>query len=462
MNKQYNLNRLFVIGSFFLLHFQVLPQVINSNSNQSPMTNLDGFESFQATVSLNFKNAKLVDILRLLAIQHELNIISAEDVTGEVSVSLTDVNLGAALDAILKVNDYDWFLQDNIIVVKKTSKELVGELTTRIYKLNYVDASAVATALTNVLTPKGKVQVFSPVMKGGLFGGGGQTSLGGGGGSGGGLLGGSIGGQGSQRGIAGQRGSMDHILVTDYFSNFPNIDKIISQLDKQIPQINIAVKFIETTLSAQERLGINWSMRSSLTLTQTSNILKDISWKTMRMATLTPPIFSALMEILSSDGSSRLLQEPQVTVKDNMMANITVGTTIPILVPQPEGGLAGTSPFTFQNEEINITLSVLPRINEGKYISMDVQADVRALIGYTTQGERPIISTRTANTSVMVRDGETLLMGGLIFDQIIETNTKFPLLSKIPLIKLLFKHKSVDIEQRELLLFITPNIIILP
>lgn len=455
------MNRLLLIGSIILLHFQVLPQEINSKPNQISKGNIYGIDAFQSTVSLNFKNARIVDILRLLAIQNELNIVSAEDVEGEISVSLTDVNLGTALDAILKVNDYDWFLQDNIIIVKKSDKELAGELTTKIYKLNYVDASAVATALTNVLTAKGKVQVFSPVMKGGLFGAGGQGQSGVGGQQGIGGLGGTSGGQGSQQSI-GQVGSLDHILVTDYFSNFANIDRIISELDKQIPQINIAVKFIETTLTAQERLGINWSMRSSLTLMETSNLLKDLSWKTMRMATLTPPIFTALMEILSSDGSSRLLQEPQVTVKDNVMANITVGTTIPILVPQPEGGLAGSSPFTFQNEEINITLNVLPRINEGKYISMEVQADVRALIGYTTQGERPIISTRTANTSVMVRDGETLLMGGLIFEQMIETKTKFPILSKIPIIKSLFKHKSVDTEQRELLLFITPNIILLP
>lgn len=460
------MNRLLLIGSIILLHFQVLPQEINSKPNQTSKGNIHGIDAFQSTVSLNFKNARIVDILRLLAIQNELNIVFAQDVEGEISVSLTDVNLGTALDVILKVNDYDWFLQDNIIVIKRMDEEIVGQLTTRIFKLNYVDASAVATALQNVLTKNGKVTVFSPVMKGGLFGAGGQgqsfSQSGVGGQQGIGGLGGTSGGQGSQQSI-GQVGSLDHILVTDYFSNFANIDRIISELDKQIPQINIAVKFVETQLTSRERLGIDWSMRSTLHLpsdgSEAASILSIGKWESMRIATLTLPVFTALLDVLSSDGSSRLLQEPQITVKENVQAHITVGTTIPILVPQAEGGLTGTLPFTFQNEEINITLSVLPRINEGKYISMEVQAIVRALVGYTTEGERPIISTRTTRTSVMVKNGETLLMGGLIFDQLIETKSNFPFLSKIPLIKLFFKHKAAESEQRELLLFITPNIV---
>ncbi|MEE8437399.1 MAG: type II and III secretion system protein, partial [Candidatus Neomarinimicrobiota bacterium] len=409
---------------------------------------------------------------------HNLNIVFTDDVKGKISVSLQDVNLGTAMDAILKVNGYDWFIMENIVVVKPSDLEIEGEFITRVYKLNYVDAAAVATALQNVLTAKGRVQVFSPVMKGGLVGQGSGVGQGGGtqgsGTGAAGLLGGIGGGGGQQqqtsgaqsgRGGGGQSApSMDHLLVTDTYSNFNKIEKIIAYLDLQIPQVNIAVKFIETKLSANERLGIDWTGRSSLSIPagtegDETNILNIGHWESMRIATLTRPIFTALLDILSSDGNTRLLQEPQVTVKENVLAELTVGTSIPILVPQPEGGLAGTQPFQFQDEEINITLSVLPRINENKYISMEVNAVVQALVGYTTQGERPIISTRSTQTSVMVKNGETLLMGGLIFEQLIETSSTFPILGKIPLIKYLFNHKSTQTEQRELLLFITPNII---
>ncbi len=463
MIKKYQIMK-YIIGFFILTYGWVGSQSTEGTPN--------GFESFQSTVSLNFKDAKLEDILRLLAVQNNLNVIVGSDVKGEVTVALNDVHLGTALDAVLKVNGYDWFVQENIIVIKPDDKEIMGELNTRIYKLDYVDASAVANALQNVLTTKGKAQVFSPVMKGGLVnlqsggGQGGQNQ-----GLGGGILSSLTGGgqsqsRGAQGGIGGggqqiQQG-FDHLLVTDYYANFTKIENIIQELDQQVAQVNIAVKFVETKLTEDEKLGIDWSMRSTLNLSPnkpSEDVLNIGKWEEMRIATLTLPVFSALLEIMASDGHTQLLQEPQVTVKDNVQANINVGTKIPILVPQTEGGLIGQQPNRFQDEEINITLTVLPKINEEKYISMDVQAVVNALVGYTAGGDRPIVSTRSTNTSVMVKNGETLLMGGLIFESVIETDTHLPVLAKIPLLKSFFKHKNDQKEQSELLLFITPNII---
>ncbi|MFQ6606615.1 MAG: secretin and TonB N-terminal domain-containing protein [Fidelibacterota bacterium] len=439
--------------------------------------------TFETTVSLNFKEAELIDILRLLQVQNNLNIIAGEDVTGKVTVSLNDVSLGTALDAILKVNGYDWFMQENIIVIKPIDQEMTGELETRLYKLEYVDATAVSAALTNILTTKGKVQVFSPVLKGGGgVGGGGLTggTTGGGGGAAGGLLGGLTGAgagggaaattgggvTGGGGGLAGG-GTMSHLLVTDTHSNFNRIEEVIHQLDQQIPQINIAVKFIETKLSVDERLGINWNMRASLSGptapsgTDVSPTTVELGWlnKDLRLATLSIPAFNSILEILSSDNDSRIVQEPQVSTLDNTLATVTTGTSYPILVPQPVTA-TGQQTATFQEEQINVTLNVLPRINEDTYISMNINAVVQALIGFAgPDADRPIVSERSTTTQVMVGDGETLLIGGLIFDQFIETESSVPFLGKIPLIKSLFTHKSTSTEQRELLIFITPNII---
>ena len=429
--------------------------------------------TIEATVSLNFKGAKLIDILRLLAVQNNLNIIAGQDVEGEITVTLTDVNLGTALEAILKVNGHDWFFQDNIIVVKPVEREMMGELLTRIYKLEYVDASVVSNALENVLSPKGKVQVFSPVMKSGMGGIGGAPGRGGTAGPGG---AGSMTPGTTTRGLGGMGAlgipSPDHLVVTDVHSNFPAIEEVIYNLDKQIPQINIAIKFIETKLATDERLGINWDLRSTLsgptveateadeTETAAPITLGFGRWNSLRIATLSLPVFSALMEILSTDTDTKLLQEPQITTFDNTLATVSVGTTIPILVPQPEGGLIGIQPFTFQDEEIDITLSVQPRINEGRFISMTINSTVEALVGYAgPNADRPIISDRSTQTQVMVTDGETLLIGGLIFDSLIETETKVPILGSIPVIRKFFSHKSTSSEQRELLIFITPNIV---
>ncbi|NQU67251.1 MAG: hypothetical protein HQ510_04845 [Candidatus Marinimicrobia bacterium] len=93
-------------------------------------------------------------------------------------------------------------------------------------------------------------------------------------------------------------------------------------------------------------------------------------------------------------------------------------------------------------------------------LRLSINATVQAIVGMAgPDADRPIISDRTANAQVMVGDGETLLIGGLIFDQIIENKTSVPFLDKVPLLNKLFVYNSSTTEQRELLIFITPNIV---
>ena len=88
----------------------------------------------------------------------------------------------------------------------------------------------------------------------------------------------------------------------------------------------------------------------------------------MNFATLSRPIVSAIMSLLANDGDTKLLQEPQVTTENNSPANILIGTTIPVLVPQGEGSVFGTNPYTYENQEVNVSLDVLPRTNKDRVI----------------------------------------------------------------------------------------------
>ncbi|MDD3807727.1 MAG: hypothetical protein PHE86_06830, partial [Candidatus Marinimicrobia bacterium] len=117
-------------------------------------------------VSLQFSNAPLSKVLRLFAIQNNLNLVSSDDVEGTVTLTLTNVKVYNALDAILKVNGYNWFQKDDVIIIKEREEEMTGETMTQVYRLIYVDGKSVADALENVLTEKGKVAVFSPSIKG--------------------------------------------------------------------------------------------------------------------------------------------------------------------------------------------------------------------------------------------------------------------------------------------------------
>ena len=431
-------------------------------------SNLEIWSSFENEVSMNLKNAELIDVLRLIAMQSGMNLITNDEINGKVTLTITDVSVGSALDAMLKVNGYDWFIQDNLIVVKPVEEDVVGGLVTKHYKLEYADAYSIGTALSNVLTEKGKFQVFSPVAGSSYFG---NSMMGG---TQGGMSGMQGGMGGTQSGMGGMQGGMggsqsmmtaDYILVTDVYSNFDHIESIISQLDVKVAQINISVKFIETKLNVNERLGIDWTLRSEMigpvpdpeaTIVDFENF-RLFDSNSLSLYSFSLPAFESVLELLASDSETRLIQEPQITTKNNTVATFKVGTTYPVLTTQTTEISQTTS---FQDKEINIILNVQPRINEGQYISMDISTTVQALIGFAgPNNDQPIISDRATKNHVRVEDQKTLMIGGLIFDQTIESNKKVPFLSSIPLLGKLFTHTTYTTEQRELLIFITPSII---
>lgn len=398
--------------------------------SQSPTNRLP-----ESRVSLNFRAAKLVNVVRMLVSQDNYNLIMGEEVQGEVTMNLNDVSLETALDGILHVNNYEWFMQDNIIVVQPmtTKQAMSGELTTRMFRLNYITGTMISEAVKEVLTPRGKIKALSSTA---------STNV--------------------------EPGEKDILMVTDIPTNFALIEGVIRSLDIQTEQINIAVKFIETTLRHDEIIGVDWDLRESMSLINSGNTDTSSSFdlgyltmgdQTMNFATLSKPVVSAILSLLANDGSTKLLQEPQVTTMNNSPANILVGTTIPLLVPQGEGSVFGTNPYTYEDQHVNVSLDVLPRVNQEKIISMKIDAVVQAIIGFVGKDQRPMISTRSTNTSVRVKHGETLLIGGLIFDTDQEIVSKVPLLGDIPLIKYLFRSSNKNREQRELLIFITPTVI---
>ena len=279
---------------------------------------------------------------------------------------------------------------------------------------------------------------------------------------------------GTQSGMGGMQGGMggsqsmmtaDYILVTDVYSNFDHIESIISQLDVKVAQINISVKFIETKLNVNERLGIDWTLRSEMigpvpdpeaTIVDFENF-RLFDSNSLSLYAFSLPAFESVLELLASDSETRLIQEPQITTKNNTVATFKVGTTYPVLTTQTTEISQTTS---FQDKEINIILNVQPRINEERYVSMDISTSVQALVGFSgPNNDQPIVSDRATKNHVRVEDQKTLMIGGLIFDQTIESNKKVPLLSSIPLLGKLFTHTTYTTEQRELLIFITPSII---
>ena len=397
-------------------------------------------------MSINLKNSDIRNVLTMIGELTGLNIVISPNIEDTITANLENVTVKAALDAILKPNNYSYFVQDNIIIVKDLDTQLIGELESVVIRLKYINSNDLQGPLSTVLTSRGTVQSFLPVAS-----------------------------------MSGQTGPPNMAIVSDVQENIPRILNMVKQLDKPIKNINISIKFIETQLDTSKSYGVDWT-NSPILLGGSANdtVNFPISMNNITVATLKATQLTSALKIMQARGRSKLLSSPQVTTLDNHQAEVEVTTTVYI-----EGlnsgntnnaGSGSTNQAnaannftgmgfygamnTVQEKDIGIKLQVTPRINENNIITLLVDATVEALLSAAEiSTDKPRSTKRTVQTQVSVYNGETVIVGGLIAENIIRNKKYVPILSAIPIIGYFFKTTSVQKEQRELLMFITPTII---
>jgi type II secretory pathway component GspD/PulD (secretin) len=197
---------------------------------------------------------------------------------------------------------------------------------------------------------------------------------------------------------------------------------------------------------------------------------------TLAFQKLTDLQFEVLLHLLQEDGSYNMLSAPSVLTMNNQDAVIIVGQKLPIIKSDSSGGLGTTTISTSleRYEDIGIKLKVMPQVCDHEQINLIVHPSVRELLGYqsgkvgtsadaTTGGsvsltEYPVVATREAETHVLVKSGQTIVIGGMLRDKKQTTQIKVPFLGSIPLIGMLFRRETVNTEKIELLIFLTATI----
>ena len=390
------------------------------------------------------KDSDIKNILMLIGELTGLNIVISPAVKDTITANLENVSVKAALDAILKPNGYNYFVQENIIIVKGAETTMVGELETVVVKLKYINANDIQAPLSAVMSSRGTLQTFTRLV------------------------------------TSSSSGASNIVVISDVQENISHIMNMIEQLDQPIPNVNIAVKFIESTVDTTRGSGIDWSSQRPLYLgggsgTDTSSSLIPINFSNMTIATLNPLQFGKAWRIMQARGQSKVLSSPHITTLDNHQATTSIQTTVYI-----EGSVntqnsnqqyqQGNNPTansflnlnarTVTEKSIGIELSVTPRINDGTNITLLVDASVEALLSAAEiKTDKPRSTQRTVQTQVTVNDGDTVVIGGLITENAIENKKFVPIISGIPLLGKMFQSTSIEKEQRELFIFITPNII---
>jgi len=410
------------------------------NSNYNPLNKNDEEYNLNEKMSINMKDSDIKNILMLIGELTGLNIVISPAVKDTITATLENVSVKAALDAILKPNGYNYFVQENIIIVKGIDTEMVGELETIVVKLKYINSEDLSGALGAVMSSRGKLQSFTPLVTS-------QST----------------------------KGASNIIVISDVQENIAHILNMIEQLDVAISNINIAVRFIETNLDTTRGHGIDWSKAAVQLGGTTDTSLAMLDFNNITIATLNPIQLTSALRIMQARGQSKLLSSPQVTTLDNHEAETETVTTVYIegnsntsQNPYNQGNQSSQSFNPYGNialnrvseKDIGIKLKVTPRINEGAKITLLVDATVEALLSAAEiNTDKPRSTKRTVKTQVTVKDGDTAIIGGLIAENVLENKKFVPIISGIPFFGQIFQSTSIEKEQRELLIFITPNVV---
>jgi type IV pilus assembly protein PilQ len=264
----------------------------------------------------------------------------------------------------------------------------------------------------------------------------------------------------SKRGSAEVDARTNSILITDIAERIDQIRSMVHDLDTETPQVEIIAKLVDVDVTAARLLGISWNIENLHS--DKERISGSISHKTPLTGATTEMKLGmirsfgnidATIQALENKNKATLLSNPSITTVNNRKARILVGKEIPLIVLDQSG-----NPIT-ELKKVGITLEVTPYINADGRVTMDLHPEVSDLSSQSTVQGGIVFTTTEADTRVMVSDGETAVIGGLIS----QTETRFeqgvPILKSVPILGHLFRTSDVRKENRELMIFVTPRIV---
>jgi len=413
-------------------------------------------------ISLDFQQADITNILRLIAEVSGFNIVVGDGVKSKVTMKLVNVPWDQALDMLLKMNGLGMMRQGSIVWVDsltniakqqdeearaKESKTKAEELVDRVFYIRNLQAQELMQSLRQYLSPRGVMQ-FN---------------------------------QGSNA-----------LIVRETETKLTVIKQLVEGLDLEVPQVQIEARIVQADTVYARGLGIQWGVVNSNVDSQgmfhtignltggfapnagtgSTKFTRDflvnlpaqvgglpavpgIGWTFGRLA----GDYGLDMRLSAGEllGLTKVIAAPKITTLDKREAKISQGESIPFQTTSLQGT---QTTFVDANLELNVTPQITSRDpkEDGKRILMRVRA-TRNAVGARSNPAGPSIDRREATTQVIVRDGETMVIGGVFVDTQNNNVQGVPYLSRMPVLGWLFKNKSEGVSKQELLIFLTPSII---
>lgn len=256
------------------------------------------------------------------------------------------------------------------------------------------------------------------------------------------------------------------VIVVTSPENAELIQQILAQLDKIPEQVMIETIIVEASLDASEKLGVEWQYiqnKAFGTTGKTGTANQDFGLRANNTLpqgfryTLSGGALTGFLNLFQSDSKFNVLSTPRIFTSNNVEAQINISQRVPFVVSQRTDA-NGNLTYNYEFEDVGIVLTVTPRITSGGYVTMDVSQTANDLQGFTSFNA-PIVNQRQADTTVAVKDGETVILGGIMRSTVTSTVSKIPLLGDLPILGNLFKSTNKTNQKTELLVFLTPRVV---
>jgi type IV pilus assembly protein PilQ len=391
-------------------------------------------QQMQKTISITFRDTPIDDVIRAIAEKANVDIIKSPQVIGTVTVTLTDVPLGEALDNILAAHGYGYVADKNVIRIAPISELAQKEeiLVSRIYRITYADIKDVEKTLEKFISQRGSVTA-------------------------------SI--------------STSNIIVTDTESRMKAIDTFVSEIDRITPQILVEVRIYDITAKDKLDLGIEWNAGRNSNFDAFGNPTTNsdpfitsafegavdktanASVGLLRFGILNDSLdIDAQLRAEQEDINAKLLANPRILVLDNENAMFDIVTEHPYVERTITGA---TVTETVKFKLVGTKLQVTPHVTRDGLVRLHLQPEFGVKVGDVALagGSVPVVDTRKVDTIALVQHGQTVVIGGLRKKEATQQTNKVPLLGDLPILGFLFRFEGEDITNSEIVVFITPRII---
>ena len=386
--------------------------------------------------NLTFSDTDIDQVIHIIADKAQLNVIKSPKVTGTVTATLTNVPLNEALKNILAAQGYGYAVDENVVRIAPLSElgEQAERIVSKIYRITYADVGAVESALKKFVSKQGAVS-SSP--------------------------------------------STSNIIVTDTESKIKAVDTFIEEIDRITPQVLVEARVYDITSRDTLDLGIEWQAGRNTTIASalgsnptgdrkpyTTGTFSADTAKTddafdgqLRLGWFSNDLdIDTIIKAKQEKATAKLLANPRILVLDNETASFNIVTENPYAERTISSGVV-TETIKWKN--VGVTLQVTPHITRDGMIRLHIIPEFGIVIRQASfeSGDVPVIDTRKVDTITLVKDGQTIVLGGLRKKDVSMQINKIPLLGDIPVVGLLFRFKGESTSVTELLVFITPKII---